>query len=370
MTTENQTEETTQTTETEYEKPNPVKNPRDISLSEIAKNVAKQHTTDFAEQAPVLDEETGIITEAPAPVTQANAPSTEETTTTTSSELPPQELEAAPAASTETGLDPAKMYKVKIDGQEMEVSGQKLIDAGYRTFQKETAADYRLKLAEEMLEQARQRAAAVEPQHQQQQQQQTQTNEPTDADLAKALQYGTPEESAAAITALRSRGVVDPRQIAMFVTQQVRAATRDELAFRDAEKFMNEEYADLLKNDYLKRLFINEEQRYRAPKERGGLADTRPYMDVYKEIGDNMRKAFNLPKPTTAVTTTTTSTASTNTASARQELKAKTAPVPRTAASRLQQAEGTSKAKTPSEIIAGMAASRGNNRLTQPRKES
>jgi hypothetical protein len=75
-----------------------------------------------------------------------------------------------------------------------------------------------------------------------------------------------------------------------------------------------------------------------------------------------MRKTFNLPKAQTSV-------APTATAAGRNEVKAKIAPVPKTAAGRLSEQTAT-KAKTSSEIIAGMAAARGKTRLTPAQKDS
>lgn len=342
----------------EYVKPNPQDNPRNISLNEIAKAQAERHKADASETLPSIDEE-GNVTEAPATEvpTEPEAPPAE-TETPAEPQVEP-EKPAPIEAKSDDAIDPKKLYKVKVDGQEMEVPGQKIIDAGFRTFQKETAADYRLSVATNLLQEAERRAAAV-PQRKEEPEQQG----PNESDIAKDIQFGTPEQAAAAIKVLQSRGL-NQDQVTRFVMQQSRQAARDELNFQDALKTFKAEYPDLIANDYLKRLVFSEEARYRAPKENGGLGDTRPYEAVYKEIGDNLRKSLNLPKPTA----TQTETPSTATAKGRQAVKAEKPPVPRTAASRLSEGEAKGKAPTPSEIIAGMAAKRGQHRLTNVRKE-
>jgi hypothetical protein len=158
---------------------------------------------------------------------------------------------------------------------------------------------------------------------------------------------------------------VSPQQIQQFAAQQARLAAQDELQFQEAIKHVESEYKDLMSNDYLKRMFFMEENRRRAPRERGGEADRRPYKELYTAIGEDLRKAFNMPKKAASSPSTPTPP---GTAAARQERKAEAPPVPRSAASRLSEAANKTQAKTPSEIIAGMAAARGKAQLTTLRK--
>ena len=343
-----------------FVKPDPSKSPRNIILGEIAATVAKQHTEDFKETFESVDEE-GKVVEVEAP----ESPLAEEVITVDPALAAATSAPAVEPVVEPSGIDPEKLYKVKVDGQEIEVSGQKIIDAGFRTFQKETAADFRLNVATELMQEAERRLASSKAPEGKALPTPASEPETSDADLAKAVQFGTPEQAEAAVKSLRGRGF-DPNQISNIVAQQSRNAARDELAFQSALTFVKDEYGDLLANDYLKRLFFVEENRYRAPKERGGLGDVRPYTEVYKEIGENLRKSLNLPKPTAAPSTTEPST---STASGRRAVKAATPPPPRTAASRLQESSGTAKAKTASEIIATMAEKRGQGRLTPLTKE-
>ncbi len=338
----------------DYRKPNPQDNPRNISLNEIAKTVADKHAVEAGDTAPAVDDEHNVTAaEEATPVEAAPAPDSEPAATE-----PAAPAAEVPAAQPDA-IDPAKMYKVKVDGQEMEVPGKAIIDAGYRTFQKETAADFRLKMASELLKEAETKVRAATPQIAAPAQVVQQVTEKTDAELANALQFGTPEQAAEALAVMRGRGAVTPEQVQEFATKQARIAAKDEIQFQDALKFVQTEYKDLLGNAHLKDLFFLKENQARA------AGDKKPYKDLYKAIGDDLRSAFKMTAPTASAAGAPTPT---GTAAARQALKRETAPVPRTAASRLNEAAETGKVKTPAEIIAGMAAARGKANLTNFRK--
>lgn len=343
----------------EYRKPNPQDNPRNIALAEIAAAVAKRHVVDAAETADTIDEEGNISPAKPpevTPPTELKAPAAEPVEVTP---VPPAEPMAVPAAP--DAVDPLKDYDVLVDGQKMKVKGAAIIDAGYRTFQKETAADFRLKMASELLREAEAKVRGATPQG-------TPSPDPlpppagkTDAELANAVQFGTPEQAAEALGILRGKGAVTPEQVQKFAGDQARFAAQDELKFQDAMNFVNAEYADLLSNDYIKRLFFVEENRRRAPKERGGEADQRPYKDLYKAIGEDLRTSLRIPKPASSSQAAPTPP---GTVAVRQARKAETAPVPRTAAVRMGEAAAAEKVPTYSEIIASMAEKRGQTRLS------
>ena len=348
----------TPNTESEYAKPDPVANPRNIVLAEIAKSAAANHAAEDKETFPSIDDE-GNITAAPsAPPAQAPV---EDAAPPQVAEAPA--VESTPADAAAQGEHPSEEEEeLVVEGQKVRFPKSKIIEAGRRTIQKETAADQRLMLASEQMEEseARVKSAPTAPQ-------QPAPPPANFADLARTIQFGTPEEAAAALQSLAGNPPVSPEEIVRVATQSARQATRDEQAFQDAMKFVQTEYGDLLSNDYVRRLFFTEEQRARAPKEKGGLGDTRPYKELYASIGETLRKELKMPKvaPATPGAPATTPTGS---AAARQERKAAAPSVPRTAASRLAESTAAQKAPTPSEIIAGMAASRGKNRLTEPRK--
>lgn len=345
----------------EYRKPNPQDNPRNIALAEIAASAAKKHSVEAAETAPSIDDD-GNVTPASAPAAEPTVEAAPPVEAAPTVDGTAEIVVQAPAATPEPqpdAIDPAKMYKVKVDGQEMEVPGKAIIDAGYRTFQKETAADFRLKMASELLREAEAKARTATPQSAATTQPVAQVQDKSDADIANALQFGTPEQAAEAASILRGRGAVSQEEIQKFVAQTVRTTTKDELQFQDALNFVQTEYKDLLGNAYLKDLFFLKENQARA------AGDKRPYKDLYKAIGDDLRTAFKMTAPAASANGAPTPT---GTVAARQALKRETAPVPRTAASRLSEAADTGKVKTPAEIIAGMAAARGKAQLSNFRK--
>ena len=256
-------------------KVDPKLNPRNISMSEIAGTAAKERLKEVTqlpegwEDAP--QDSAPAAAEAPAAEEQQEEPAAEEV---------PAEPEATAAAAEDqpqNAIDPTKEYEVTVDGQKMKVPGQKIIDAGFRTFQKETAADYRLKTATELLKQAEERAAqmiASAPAQAAQPAAAPASTEPTEAELGNMLQYGTPEQASQAIKFLMSRGQnqVNPMQVAQIAAAQAREA----LSLEEGAKFVKSEYADLLENPMARQLFFAEERRRRTPKEQGGEGDTRP----------------------------------------------------------------------------------------------
>lgn len=347
----------TPTQEQEYVKPDPANNPRNQVLAEIAKSAAANHAAEDKETFPSIDDEGNISPAPSAPPAQAPV---EDAAPSGEAEAPAVESTPAEAAQ---GEHPAEEEEeLVVEGQKVRFPKSKIIEAGRRTIQKETAADQRLKLASELLEEAEARVRAVPTAPQQP------APPPANfAELARTIQFGTPEEAAAALQSLAGNPPVSPEEIVRVAEQRARQATRDEQAFQDAMKFVQTEYGDLLSNDYVRRLFFTEEQRARAPKEKGGLGDTRPYKELYASIGETLRKELKMPKVAPA-STGAPATTPPGSAAARQERKAAAPSVPRTAASRLAESSAAQKAPTPSEIIAGMAASRGKNRLTEPRK--
>jgi hypothetical protein len=105
-------------------------NPRNAALAEIAKQAHQQVAGDLSG----FDEETGQLTSAPADV-----PRQEE-----------EEQKDPPAISApaQEELPVARMATIVVDGQSIEVEESRLIEAGKRTLQKESAADKRLQEAE------------------------------------------------------------------------------------------------------------------------------------------------------------------------------------------------------------------------------
>lgn len=286
----------------------------------------------------------------------AAAESEEETVASSTSSEVPGASNPSTAAPTQT-FDPNAEYELEVEGQKVKVKGDKIFDAGKRTIQKEAAADYRLKMASELLLEAQRRAASLPPGGP------TQTpapapvvKAPTGLDenkLAEMIQYGTREQAAEAIKTLRESGkaVHTPEQILAFVAPRIGRVVSAQIEFQKAVDMVQKDYADILGDDYLRRLFFVEENRRRAPREQGGEGDTRTHMDLYKSIGDDLRKRF---KPTSTPAPTTGAPA---TLAEKEKAKAQAPVVPQTASARIER-KGEAKAPTTSEIIAKMRSAR------------
>ena len=327
---------------------------REKALAEIVAATEGQHDADnarFAATVQVVDEDGNPVAAEPAP-TEPSPPD----------EVPAEAsppLESAAAAPTtpagEATFDQTKEYEVIVDGHKMMVKGDKIIEMGKRTIQKEAAADLRLRLASKILEEAQAKAATMT----QGVTQQPPAAQPKDeglneAELAEAIQFGTKEQAAAAIKKLSAKQgqQVTPEQVMNFVRQNIRGEVAKELEFNEAAKFVGSEYGDLMANDYLKRMFFAEEDRLR----RGG--DQRSYKELYGAIGDDLRKAFKLVKPSASETPATTM-------AQRKEEKARTTPpVPRTAAARLD-APATAKPLSQLEILNDIRKARHQPTLNQ-----
>lgn len=197
------------------------------------------------------------------------------------------------------GFDPNREYEIVVDGETRRVKGSKIIDAGMRSLQKHDTADVRLDIATRLMNQARSRATANAPSEQDAQPQQQQSVEPDQealVALAEKIQYGTREEAAQALKQLHSTGrAVTPDQVMGFVAQQIGPMVQRQVEFNNAVQWVQEEYKDLLDNPMTRQLFFLEENRARAPRERGGEGSREPYRVLYKRIGDNIRKQLNLP---------------------------------------------------------------------------
>lgn len=347
-------------------KPNPQDNPRNDVLARIAKQAVAEHEAEIAENAklPTMDEEGNIFEPAPAaalssetpPEGEAPPPVDQPPAALASPEEQQPPTEAPPP--TEEVIDPDKLYEVVVEGQKMQVPGRAIIDAGKRTFSKEAAADHRLKIASQLLEEAERRLAATpEGGVAKPADAAPAAGEKTEAELAHMLQFGTPEQSQEAVRVLLARGM-SQEQIVGTTSVAARAAARDEFAFQRAKGYLQAEFGDVMAKEPLRRLFFAEEDRRRKE------GDKRPYIDLYKDIGEGIRKDFAIPKPATSAAE---GQPTPGTREARVAAKAAAPTVPRTAATRLQEG-GAVKPRSTSEIIAGMAAARGKDQLTATKR--
>lgn len=343
-----------------FPKADPKLNPRNQAFAEISRAANERADADAKEAMPPRDGE------APPAVEEEKEQTPDEAAAEANAAAEVEEKqEAVPvtppvtADPTQQAVDPNADYDVTVDGQKMKVKGQKIIDAGFRTFQKETAADYRLQLATKMLEDARKTVSEV-PAGQAQPPQggaaPATSAAPQHIDplqLAELIQFGTKEQAAEAIKLLQNRdpSTVTQEGLQQFMLQKIPQLVNAQISFRDAVNFAKAEYGDLLNDPYLRDLFVMREDQMRK------AGDARAPQELYKDIGENLRKHFNRPK--------VTPTKPTVTMEERKEAKAKAPATPRLASARLEGGEGTSKPKSTADIIAGMQKARGQTSLSR-----
>jgi hypothetical protein len=243
-----------------------------------------------------------------------------------------------------------------VEGQKVKVSGKTIIDAGFRTLQKEAAADHRLALASRLLEEAEARARAT-PSGAPEPAKPASSESRTEAELAHMLQFGTPEQSAEAVRLLRQGGLSE-QQLSQLAEERARQAARDEYEFQRGKAYLAREHKDLMEKPALRRLFESEDARLLE------AGDRRPYIERYSAIAAQLRKDFGLVK--LAPQAKPGEGAPKGSPAARQQAKAAAPSVPRTAAARLGEGTPAEKPRTNSDVIAAMAAARGKNRLSEP----
>lgn len=311
----------------EYLAPTPELNPRLQILREIAERSNLQADSDAAESIPVMDED-GNPTEIESAEIE-----TQPEESAAPPETPPQTKPAETSAPVEVAdqFDPDKEYDLIVHGRPIKVKGSQIIEQGRVAIQKETAADQKLQKATQILEEARALAQAQK------------TPPPpqlTDEELAQIIQFGTPEQATAAIKLIRGNPQAEQQKF-QEVAQSLPKVVSDQIAFHEAATFVQSEYKDLLADPYLKPIFFNRENELRE------AGDTRPYKELYKSIGDELRKHFNRPAPTTA-----------KTMEEKREAKANAPAAPRLASARM---ESTPEKKPPTreEIILKMQQARG-----------
>lgn len=349
---------------------------REQALKEIADRRRVEADAEAAESVPEVDENGNPIVKTDPPAAEEKEGEEElsleeagrvasEAAAAEDNEDPDAPSSASPSEPpSPPQFDPEQEYELVVEGNKIKVKGSQIIERGRATLQKEVAAEYKLQLASELLEEAKRRAAVPPPggpaAPEERPNGKTPTDEADDAKLAEQIQYGTKEQAMEAIKQLRTSGRgAEPEQVMQFVSQQLGPRIAAEIEFRNAAEMVKRDYSDLMGNDYLRRLFYVEENRRRAPKAEGGEGDTRTPSELYRSIGDDLRKAFNLkpqqaPKP---------SSPAPKTLDEKQKAKEKTPVVPSPASARVE-GKGPSRPPTHTEIIDKMRKNRHQRPLT------
>jgi hypothetical protein len=200
---------------------------------------------------------------------------------------PKAEAVEAPVADPAEPVAP-KTVKVKVDGEEFDVS-QEDVDAagGVASYQRERAADNRLKKSKDLLEETRKTQAQIaEYLMRQQPAAQPKKAEPTDEQFIQEridkIRFGTPEESAAAMREVlqRNHQQINPRDLVTQATDEI----RHDQAVADFDK----EFVDIAKNPILLRAVVAMRNERIPQMPKGQRVD---WGDFYRRIGNEVRSA-------------------------------------------------------------------------------
>jgi len=246
-----------------------------------------------------------------------------------------------------------EMVTLIVDGVEKQVPMKDVLDAGRRTMQKESTADQRLREATNLLNEAKK----FNP------------NQPPDsgsgvgapppeappsfdaAELARALQYGSEEEAAAAVQKMAHMGA-NATQMQNVSQDKLLPFIQDTIAYNDAVNMLERPaaeggYEDLWSDPTMRQLFIAKEQEVRAKCAQNN--DPLPsYRELYSGIGNGLRAWRDGITPQSTTTTL----------SDKQNRK-RSSDAPPVAGGRMSaQSTGPAKPKTRKEVLAEMAAGR------------
>lgn len=332
--------------------PTPELNPRNRAMAEIAQRANEDADRNAQETMGGVDGEETIPPVNDPDETPIQAPAA------------PAAEAAAPAQTPETealGIQADGDYEFVIDGVKTKVKGSQIV----AQVQKAGTADYRLELASKLLEEAKQQAARqAQPPRQgaaQAPRPAQQVPELNDEELAHLIQFGTKEQAAAAVRSLKAQrpGAVTQQEFAAIVAQ-FPGIVEQRLAFREGVDFVQREYGDLLADPYLKQLFIAEEQKAIQ------AADKRSKRDLYRAIGDDLRKHFNRPAPAAAVASAASAPTpqAAPTIAEKQAAKAQAPAAPKLASVRLDGAATAKPAASREQILDQMRTRRGQASMT------
>lgn len=324
--------------------PQPTPNPRNEALARLAKQADEETgnstAVEFDERThierPIEDD--GLPADPGVPMLVAE-PGSEEPESGA-----PAQPAAAPASETPAPA-PARTFKVDVKGQVAEVDEQAVIEAGLHALRHKGAAEMALREANLLLTQARGLAPqAPEPQPQGQ----APASTPEDAlRLAEALQFGSKEDAAKAVAAMMNRGVAS-QDINEVVARTVETRVRDVLDQDVAAKKLEEIVPELKTDKRVLVLLANEERAARM------AGDTRPYTQLYPEIGTKVRTWLDSLKAPAQAPAAAPAAA---TIAQRQAAKA-AVPAPVSGKGAAPAAPAQPKPPTGSEIIAQMRAAR------------
>ena len=210
---------------------------------------------------------------------------------------------AKPAAKTDTGDDdPAneEMVDLKIDGKTESVPLAKVNEMGVAAMQKELASEKRLETASKTVKDAKDEAARIIADAQKTAGQMTTqapsgsekgntTGLPTDEELAAAvhsIRYDDEEEGAEALKTL-IKAVATRSEGTTMTSDQIAAAVSNQVEFQAAQEVFKENYPFIAEDKMLL------EEAGRRDNVLIDAGDTRPYLERFNEIGEEMTEWRN-----------------------------------------------------------------------------
>ena len=253
-------------------------------------------------------------------------------------EEPLVEPTAEPEEETALTPDTTKLFKIKVNGKELELTEQQLIDRA----QKIEAADEYLRQAAEKKRQAE----YVEPEDTGPSPAELQRlQDVEDRKLVRAIQMGTEEEATAALRQLREQASAKSPSLSR---DDVSRTIDERLAFNVAIDKFSTEYNDIWSDPILKSIALQQDAQLLAQ------GDRRPYMERYTEVGNNLRawKQSLAPAPVAPKAD--------EGFKAKEEKKAAAPKVPSQAnAKTTPKAEEQEEDDSPTSVISQMARQRG-----------
>lgn len=227
---------------------------RASAMAQIAQQVHAQNAADLAD----FNEETGELVR-------------KETPDDTPIDPPDNQDEGEPNIQAQ----PEDSETIIVDGKEVKVKRDQLIEAGKRTLQKESAADRRLQEASETLR----RAQAYERQ----------------------MMQGRPSTDAVDDPELPSSDAAN--RSSEQSTPDLRAIVREQLWLSDADKAKDKfqsEFSDIVKDPLAMRLVVQLENERLAEMAAQGIPLTGDPWKAYSEHGNKVREWLGKTKATTA----------------------------------------------------------------------
>lgn len=238
--------------------------------------------------------------EEPKAEPKADAPKEE-----VKAETKPEEAKAE-AKVEEAKLEVPQMVKAKVDGEEFDVSQAEIDEAGgLKAWQKERAAENRLKKANEALAESRKIQEQIkEMARPQPAPVPVISNDEFIKQKMDIIRFGSPEESAAAFQEVLARA--NPKTDANQIVLQATTNFNHDQALR---KF-RADFQDIATNPVLSRLIQPLAQEALAPYTKAGTADWASlsqldWPEFYNKIGNSIRGAVprqSQPQPTAATT--------------------------------------------------------------------